>query len=345
LLNGSSVVFIHAGILSFESIIAELLNSSFNIPALGIAAISIPIAGATLLSSSILRTAKKNNNKVTVFKLWKFLIPASIFLAIGIFTWYDSVSRIGASKDGLLAGPLETVTILFLARFCLGDRLSKAQTLGVVLALVGFCLTLENGSMFSQLKSSIFSIGDIEAIISSITFATGYIFTTKLVRTCSTIEVTGSCLFFSGLILMAIFFISAVSIGGGFSFPSFNLNWISLQNCTLLMLFSLVPLSSALFYNMGLNKIGASLTSTISSSTILLTIIFQVTLYELGINSILPVNIPIAITGAILGILGICIVHMNNIALFIRIWHMCKTPFNRLITVENVPAATKKRRF
>jgi drug/metabolite transporter (DMT)-like permease len=342
LLNGSSIVFIHAGILSLESIIAELLHSSLNIPSLAIAAISIPIAGATLLSSFILRT-KKNSNKFTVFKLWKFLIPASIFLAIGIFTWYDSVSRIGASKDGLLAGPLETVTILFLARFFLGDRLSKPQTLGVILALVGFFVTLENGSMFSQLKSSIFTIGDIEAIISSITFATGYVFTTKLVRTCSTIEVTGSCLLFSGLILMAIFSMSVVS-SGGFSFPSFNLTWISLQNCTLLMLFSLVPLSSALFYNMGLNKIGASLTSTIASSTILLTIIFQVSLYELGINSLLPLNIPLAIFGGILGIFGICIVHMNNIVLFIRLWHMCKTPFKSLITVENVSATAIKSR-
>ena len=95
---------------------------------------------------------------------------------------------------------------------------------------------------------------------------------------------------------------------------------------------------------MGLNKIGASLTSTIASSTILLTIIFQVSLYELGINSILPLDIPIAITGAILGIFGICIVHMNNIVLFIRFWHMCKTPFKRLIAVENVSATAIKMR-
>jgi hypothetical protein len=142
---------------------------------------------------------------------------------------------------------------------------------------------------------------------------------------------------------MAIFSMSVVS-SGGFSFPSFNLTWISLQNCTLLMLFSLVPLSSALFYNMGLNKIGASLTSTIASSTILLTIIFQVSLYELGINSLLPLNIPLAIFGGILGIFGICIVHMNNIVLFIRLWHMCKTPFKSLITVENVSATAIKSR-
>jgi uncharacterized membrane protein len=136
----------------------------------------------------------------------------------------------------------------------------------------------------------------------------------------------------------------SVVSSGGFSFPSFNLSWISPQNCTFLILFSLVPLSSALFYNMGLNKIGASLTSTIASSTILLTIIFQVSLYELGINSLLPLNIPLAIFGGILGIFGICVVHMNNNVLFIRLWQMCKTPFKRLITVENVSATTIKMR-
>jgi hypothetical protein len=94
---------------------------------------------------------------------------------------------------------------------------------------------------------------------------------------------------------------------------------------------------------MGLNKIGASLTSTISSSTILLTIIFQGNLYELGINSILPVNIPIAITGAILGILGICILHMNNVVLFTKVWSMWKIRLKGLITVENIPAAAAKK--
>jgi hypothetical protein len=184
-------------------------------------------------------------------------------------------------------------------------------------------------------------------VISSIAFATGYIFTTKLVRRHSTIEVTGSCLLFSGLILMAIFFTSVVDSGrfsSSFSLSSsfFNLDWISLQNCILLMTFSLVPLSSALFYNMGLRRIGASLTSTISSSTILLTMIFQVSLYKLGINSILPLNIPLAILGGILGICGICIIHMDSIMMFIRLWQMCKITFKRLIiTVEKISPEAK----
>jgi EamA-like transporter family len=184
-------------------------------------------------------------------------------------------------------------------------------------------------------------------MISSIAFATGYIFTTKLVRRHSTIEVTGSCLLFSGLILMAIFLTSVMDTGRFPSSPSsssfFNLDWISLQNCILLMTFSLVPLSSALFYNMGLKRIGASLTSTISSSTILLTMIFQVSLYKLGINSILPLNIPLAILGGVLGVCGICIIHMNSIVMFIRLWQMCKITFKRLIivTAEKVPPEAK----
>lgn len=72
--------------------------------------ISIPIAGAILL---LARTVFLNK-KMTVFKSWKLLLSGSIFLAAAVFLWYDSVTRVGASKEGLLAGPLETVVVLTL---------------------------------------------------------------------------------------------------------------------------------------------------------------------------------------------------------------------------------------
>jgi len=71
------------------------------------------------------------------FKSWKDFIPASIFLSIGIFTWYDAVSRIGASKESLLSGPMETITILLIARLFLHERLNKVQFTGVAVAITG----------------------------------------------------------------------------------------------------------------------------------------------------------------------------------------------------------------
>jgi hypothetical protein len=82
-------------------------------------------------------------------------------------------------------------------------------------------------------------------------------------------------------------------------------------------LFSFVPLSSALFYNIGMKKLGASITSILASSTIILTIIFQVLLNLMGHAMILPLNISMAILGGSIGIIGIIIIHIDSDKLFV----------------------------
>src|SRR5207248_1745671 len=77
-----------------------------------------------------------------------------------------------------------------------------------------------------------------------------------------------------------------------------------------LFLFSLIPFIGSLSYSTGLSRIGASLTATIGSSSILITIIIQIILKELGFASRLPENIFLAILGGITGFLGIYIIHL-----------------------------------
>jgi hypothetical protein len=64
--------------------------------------------------------------------------------------WYDSVGRVGASKEGLLAWPLETIVILHLARAVVQERLSRLQMAGATIALPGFFVTLMSGSSSIQ---------------------------------------------------------------------------------------------------------------------------------------------------------------------------------------------------
>ena len=64
-----------------------------------------------------------------------------------------------------------------------------------------------------------------------------------------------------------------------------------------------------LTYVLGLVRIGASLTSTIGSLSILLTLIFQLLLIWVGIKMLLPPNIPLAVAGGTLGVLGIYVIH------------------------------------
>jgi drug/metabolite transporter (DMT)-like permease len=283
-------VFVHAAMLSIESIVIEALRTEFSLSPLVIAANSIPIAGAVLL---LITYAIQREKGFAVFSAWKHLLPGSTLIAAGIFLWYDSVGMVGASKEGLLAGPLETIVVLILARAALQERLSRIQMAGATIALAGFFATVMSSS--SSVQQAL-TVGDIEAISSAAAFGSGIIFLSKLTKGYSALSVTASSLIISGLILaMALWVTSTPKVTSS--------QW------TVLSLFSMLPLSAALTYVLGLIRIGASLTSTIGSVSILLTVIFQLALLWLGVKMLLPPNIPLAVAGGTLGVLGIYLIH------------------------------------
>lgn len=288
-----------------------------------LSAISITLAGIML--SLIAAFFMKKKGISTLFsKSWKNLILASFLLAIGIFTWYDSISRIGASKEALIAGPLEIVIIVVLARIFLNENLDRIQVIGIVLALIGFLMAiasdagdvLDDNSIGTVITSpsTLITFGDIEAIFSALGFAIGVLFLTKLVSIHSSIEVAGASMLVSGLILVAFMigflheYQEILSLSWGSSFQQQPL----IITIIILLLFSFLPFIGSLCYTTGLSKIGASITATIGSSTILITILIQIILKELGITSNLPEDIFLAILGGVLGFLGIYVIHMHT---------------------------------
>jgi drug/metabolite transporter (DMT)-like permease len=301
LIRKSWIVFVQAIILSFESIMVELLTEIPGISSLLVAGISIPFAGATLLLISTVRS-----KKITVFNSWKLLLAGSIFLAAAVFLWYDSVTRVGASKEGLLAGPLETIVVLILAWLLLKEKLRKIQLVGVIIALLGFFATVSSRSLdLSSILPFVITFGDFEAILSAFAFAGGVIAMTRLVKRHTSIEVTGASLLISGLILATILILSKSPT----SIPTIQ-EWIYLIS------FSLLPLAAALLYVVGLDRIGASLTSTIASSNILFTLLLQLLFKGLGVKSNLPESILLAVIGGALGLFGIYLIHIEKDSLF-----------------------------
>lgn len=272
---------------------------------------------------------KKKGISTLFSKSWKNLILACFLLAIGIFTWYDSISRIGASKEALIAGPLEIVIIVVLARIFLNENLDRIQVIGIVLALIGFLMAIASdagdvldddsiGTVITS-PSTLITFGDIEAIFSALGFAIGVLFLTKLVSIHSSIEVAGASMLVSGLILVAFMigflheYQEILSSSWGSSFQQQPL----IITIIILLLFSFLPFIGSLCYTTGLSKIGASITATIGSSTILITILIQIILKELGITSNLPEDIFLAILGGVLGFLGIYVIHMHTLYLSI----------------------------
>ena len=310
MIRKSWIVFLFAVILSFESILIEYLTLLLGISPLAISAFSIAISGVLVL---LILNLVSNRQTSLCYSSIKDFIPASIFLSVGIFTWYDAVSRVGASKESLLAGPIEIITVLLLARIFLHEKLNKKQLSGICIAFVGFILVLlsdhnsgNNGIINVtiievELLNFSISFGDIEAIISAISFALAVFFLARLSKKYSPLEISGMCLLLSGFILIIVMLIFT---------PELSVN-LFMSYWYIFITFSLLPLIGTICYVEGIKRIGASLTSTIASSRILLTLMIQILLTHIGIRNTLPDNIFLALIGGILGITGIIIIHTH----------------------------------
>lgn len=317
MIRKSWIVFLFAVLLSCESILIEYLTLLLGISPLAISAFSIAISGVLLL---LILNFVNNRQTSIVYSSIKDFIPVSIFLSAGIFTWYDAVSRVGASKESLLAGPIEIIAVLFLARIFLHEKLNKKQLSGICITLVGFIIVLlsdhnsiddddddnYNGSInvtIIAVKSLNFSItfGDIEAIISAISFAIAVFFLARLSIKYSPLEISGMSLLLSGSILIIVMLIFT---------PEMSIN-LFMSYWYIFIIFSMLPLVGTILYVEGIKRIGASLTSTIASSRILLTLIIQIVLTQIGIRNTLPDNIFLALLGGTLGITGIIIIHTH----------------------------------
>lgn len=314
MIRKSWIVFLFAVLLSCESILIEYLTLLLGISPLAISAFSIAISGVLLL---LILNFVNNRQTSIVYSSIKDFIPVSIFLSAGIFTWYDAVSRVGASKESLLAGPIEIIAVLFLARIFLHEKLNKKQLSGICIALVGFIIVLlsdhhsinddnYNGIInvtIIAVESLNFSItfGDIEAIISAISFALAVFFLARLSLKYSPLEISGMSLVLSGFILIIVMLIFT---------PEMSINLL-MSYWYIFIIFSMLPLFGTILYVEGIKRIGASLTSTIASSRILLTLIIQIVLTQIGIRNTLPDNIFLALLGGTLGITGIIIIHTH----------------------------------
>jgi drug/metabolite transporter (DMT)-like permease len=344
LIQRSWVVFVYATTISIESIFIEYLTtySSIQITPILLSSISITLGGVMLLIVSIFILKKKEGIILLFLKSWKNLFLASLFLSIGIFTWYDSINRIGASKEILIAGPLEIVIIVFLARLFLKEKLRRIHIIGIAVALLGFIFAMMSDSgtsvvgenigwneiLFSSSSSSsplIITFGDLEAILSAFGFAFGVLFLTKLVSRHSSIEVASTSMLISGLILIGslivVTLLSEIQHNGPTHETSMLTPYIQHNQqivfiTVVLLLFSLLPFIGSLSYSTGLSRIGASLTATIGSSSIIITLVIQIILREVGFPSNLPDNILLAILGGVMGFSGIYLIHLHDYSLY-----------------------------
>jgi drug/metabolite transporter (DMT)-like permease len=285
----SWVTIISTAAFSIEAVLVELLYVVASIPALAIAAGSMPIAGAMVLivNGFIFR------NKFTIFKGngWKMLIIGGALFTVADFLWYDSIDKIGSGKIMLLTIPAEDVFIVLLAVVFLAERMLKLQLVGIGVAIVGFTISAASNVSGNGVQ---FQIGDLEAILSAMCNALAITLFAKLIVRYNPTEVSGWIMLISGLVINAIQY-------------TFYPPHLSVMDWLYLIGFSFIALAAFTLYNVSMKRIGPSMTSIITSSSLVLTVVIQLAMVPFGIAFTLPSNLVLALLGGGISIAGICI--------------------------------------
>jgi drug/metabolite transporter (DMT)-like permease len=285
----SWVTIISTAAFSIEAVLVELLYVMASIPTLAIAAGSMPIAGAMVLiiNGFVFR------NKFSIFKGngWKMLIVGGALFTAADFLWYDSVDRIGSGKTMLLTIPAEEVFIVLLAVVFLAERILKLQLVGIGVAIVGFTISAASNVSGNGVQ---FQIGDLEAILSATFNALAITLFAKLIVRYNPTEVSGWIMLISGLVINAIQY-------------TFYPPHLSVMDWLYLIGFSFIALAAFTLYNVSMKRIGTSMTSIITSSSLVLTVVIQLAMVPFGIAVTLPSNLVLALLGGGISIAGICI--------------------------------------
>ena len=283
------VTLISTAAFSIEAVLVELLYVMASIPTLAIAAGSMPIAGAMVLiiNGFVFR------NKFTIFKGngWKMLIVGGALFTAADFMWFDSVDRIGSGKTMLLTIPAEEVFIVLLAIVFLAERMLKLQLVGIGVAIVGFTISAASNVSGNGVH---FQIGDLEAILSATFNALAITMFAKLIVRYNPTEVSGWIMLISGLVINAIqytFYPPHLSV----------IDWLYLVG------FSFIALAAFTLYNVSMKRIGSSMTSIITSTSLILTVVIQLAMVPFGIALTLPSNLALALLGGGISVAGICI--------------------------------------
>jgi drug/metabolite transporter (DMT)-like permease len=191
----------------------------------------------------------------------------------------------------LLTIPAEDVFIVLLAVVFLAERMLKLQLLGIGIAIVGFTISAASNVSASGVQ---FQIGDLQAILSAMCNALAIILFAKLIVRYNPTEVSGWIMLISGLVINAIqytFFPPQLPI----------IDWLYMIG------FSFIALAAFTLYNVSMKRIGTSMTSIITSSSLVLTVIIQLAIVPFGIAFSLPGNLILALLGGGISMAGIYI--------------------------------------
>jgi drug/metabolite transporter (DMT)-like permease len=291
------VALISSVLIALDSVLSEAVMSAFNVHPLVVSTIPVLI-GSTILFSIIYIKDNKTLRKFDRKYLLK-IFATSFFGAIGLFLWFDGVTRIGASKELLLStNTSEVLFVLLLSFVFLKEKISKTEALGSFMIITGIFLLLFNPSMFSLS----FGLGETEAILSSLAFAIAIVIATDVLKKLDAKIVASIYLIIEGLILLVPTYLFQINV------------FVSILAFVSLLILGIISALSVLTYNLCLKKVGAYLTVVLGSLSGLFSIVLQLLFSYLlpSVKFIFPSSLILAIAGSVFAVLGVILIGYKN---------------------------------
>lgn len=293
------IVLLSALVVAFESVAIE---GALNIEDLDVFLVSaIPSMVGGLILLTVRPTRAVSFTKSLGARGWLWMLALVILVAAGVLMWFDSVGRIGASKEALLGGgSSEVLFVVILSAIFLSERLTRLEAIGGLMIIVGVFLVLTNTD---DMTLSL-GFGEVEAMVSSFFLGCSIVVTTAMLREYDLLPLCGFELMLSGLMLLVF----------GIAFDL--ITWPNADGWALLLVLGLFPTVGMVAYNSGLPKIGASLTSVLFALNGILTVAAQVMVLFLfpDADFMPPENLALAIMGGVVAFVGVYLLNTNPVA-------------------------------
>jgi len=291
-----AIVLFSALVIAYEAVAIELALNTLSLDLFLVGSMPAIIAGLIIIAlnprptAGLLRGLKRRG--------WAFLTLLSVFAAVGVILWYDAVGRIGAGKEAILGGgSSEVLFVVVLSALFLGERLKRLEVLGSLLILLGVFLVLVN----KDTLEITLGLGEVEAIVSSFFLGASAVMMARVLRDYAVLPISGVELVFSGAILLAI---------GMVLLP---ISWPDPVGWAVMIGLGLFPALSITTYYIGLQGIGASLTSVLFSLSGILTVVAQGSILLLvPIDVILPENLLLALIGGAIAVVGVYLLNRRQ---------------------------------
>jgi len=291
-----AVVLLSALIVAFESVSVEGALNIADLDVFLVTSVPVIVGGLILIGISFRGTV--SFAKGLGFRGWTSMAILCVFVSAGVLLWFDSVGRIGASKEAILGGgSSEVLFIVILSALFLSERLNKWEAIGSVMIVVGVFVVLAN----TETMSLTIGFGEIEAIMSSLILGISVVLTTHLLRSHELTPLSAVELILSGAMMLV------VGAAAGF------ISWPENGDWALLLALGIFPAFGLLTYNAGLPKIGASLTSVLFALTGIMTVGVELAVMAMfpDADMILPQDLGLAVLGGSVAFVGVYLLNVG----------------------------------